>query len=1372
MDLITRESAFGDWLARKQSQTRLHVGVSFRNLHVYGFTSSIRLQPTVISYALAVPRYVASLLSRGVDRRVHILQDFHGLVRSGEMLLVLGRPVSGCTTFLKALAGDTHGIFIGEESRVNYEGIPYIRMHHDFKGESIYLAELDVHFPELTLGQTLSFAASTRDSERARGPASRKLGRDMAVLFGLEGAFDTWMGNSMIRGVSGGEKRRTSIAEALAGGAQLQCWDNSTRGLDSSTALRFIEVLRDSTNELHTTVAMSVYQASEAMYEKFDTVTVLYEGRQIYFGPSRSAAQYFYNMGFARPARATTPDFLTSLTNPAERVVRDGYENRVPRSPDEFANAWKQSIQAGQLVSHIEEINAKHSDLSDSKGTPAWKDKLSLRTSTYCISISSQIISCLQRGFQRLRNQPASVIGAVFANSILALVVGSVYYDLPNTSDSMDRRAVLIFFSLLVTAFSPAFEVLTIWAQRPIVEKHDRYAFYHPFTDAAASIICDLPNKFATALLYQITLYFMTHLRRSAAAFFTWFLFNFVLVLNMSMWFRFVGSISRTMEQSTAPTCIMVLLSCIYAGFVVPVPYMVGWLKWFRFVNPIAYTYESLMINEFQNREFPCPNLIPEGPTYTQIGRDHKICAVVGAVTGQTYVQGTTYIADKYTYEPSHLWRNLVIIIAMTIIVCALHLLAAEYIPAERSKGDILRFRRANRELRRSGGSQAHSPVGFAQDINKQDDFTPEEKTGSQSPVYDIVKQSSVFHWRDISYDIKAGAGGTRRILDGIDGWVESGTLTALMGVTGAGKTTLLDVLANRASFGTMSGEICIDGKLRDASFQRRMGYLLWLIRALLRQSNAPAKERLDYVDNVIQILDMGSYADAIVGIPGDGLNIEQRKRLTIGVELVAKPELLLFLDEPTSGLDSQTAWSICTLLRKLADNGQAILCTIHQPSSQLLGMFDRLLLLNNQGQCIYFGDIGPDASTLISYFEENGAEKCNPHTNPAEWMLNVSNMKVKDAVDTTPSDYWADKWSTCQPKEQVLRHLTELKMLPQSAQPEAYQGEYAASWLEQMSVVSKRIFQEYWRSPTYLYSKLALCAGVAIFNGRSFQNTQLDAQGLQNLIFSIFLHSQMFGTVDQQVIPHLMDGRALFEARESRSKSYSWTVFLASNILVEFVWQTIASVLVFVAWYYPTGLWRNGDASFSTADRGALSFIVIWLYCLWISTFSQAVAAGIENAESAVQLATLMFWFSLVFCGVMVSPNDLPGFRKFVWRASPLTYMVDGLAVAGLAHAEITCSPVQLLVVDPPDATTCGDYFTQYKQQAGGTILNPDAYSSCQYCAISNADSFLYSSMKAILGSPWNNAGYLAVFIGFNVLATFACYWIARVPRKKSVVY
>lgn len=126
---------------------------------------------------------------------------------------------------------------------------------------------------------------------------------------------------------------------------------------------------------------------------------------------------------------------------------------------------------------------------------------------------------------------------------------------------------------------------------------------------------------------------------------------------------------------------------------------------------------------------------------------------------------------------------------------------------------------------------------------------------------------------------------------------------------------------------------------------------------ALLRQpANVPPEEKRAYVDEVIRLLEMEEYADAIVGVPGEGLNIEQRRRLTVGVELAAKPELLLFLDEPTSGLDSQTSWAICQLLKRLARSGQAILCTIHQPSAILFEQFDNLLLLAKGGKTVYFG--------------------------------------------------------------------------------------------------------------------------------------------------------------------------------------------------------------------------------------------------------------------------------------------------------------------------------------------------------------------------------------------------------------------------------
>lgn len=155
---------------------------------------------------------------------------------------------------------------------------------------------------------------------------------------------------------------------------------------------------------------------------------------------------------------------------------------------------------------------------------------------------------------------------------------------------------------------------------------------------------------------------------------------------------------------------------------------------------------------------------------------------------------------------------------------------------------------------------------------------------------------------------------------------------------------------------------------------------------ALLRQpKDVPIEEKYAYCENIIDLLEMRDIAGATVGTVGSGLNPEQRKRLTIAVELASKPELLLFLDEPTSGLDSLAAFNIVRFLRRLADAGQAVLCTIHQPSAVLFEEFDDLLLLQKGGQVVYNGELGQDSKTLIDYFERNGGKQCPSTANPAE---------------------------------------------------------------------------------------------------------------------------------------------------------------------------------------------------------------------------------------------------------------------------------------------------------------------------------------------------------------------------------------------------
>jgi ABC-type multidrug transport system ATPase subunit len=245
--------------------------ISFRNLDAHGFGTPTDYQKTVGNVLLEIGSHFRWMTQRG-KQKIQILKGFDGLVERGQMLLVLGRPGSGCSTLLKTISGDTHGFFISPESRINYQGIPAPQMHQQFRGEAIYMAETDTHFPQLTVGQTLLFAAKARAPRDGTFPGVTKEMyaehmRDVVMAtFGLSHTIDTNVGSDLVNGVSGGERKRVSIAEAILSESPLQCWDNSTRGLDSANALEFCRTLKLSTELAGATACVSLYQASQSIY--------------------------------------------------------------------------------------------------------------------------------------------------------------------------------------------------------------------------------------------------------------------------------------------------------------------------------------------------------------------------------------------------------------------------------------------------------------------------------------------------------------------------------------------------------------------------------------------------------------------------------------------------------------------------------------------------------------------------------------------------------------------------------------------------------------------------------------------------------------------------------------------------------------------------------------------------------------------------------------------------------------------------------------------------------------------------------------------------------------------------------------------------
>ena len=258
---------------------------------------------------------------------------------------------------------------------------------------------------------------------------------------------------------------------------------------------------------------------------------------------------------------------------------------------------------------------------------------------------------------------------------------------------------------------------------------------------------------------------------------------------------------------------------------------------------------------------------------------------------------------------------------------------------------------------------------------------------------------------------------------------------------------------------------------------------------AKLRQPReVPLQEKYEYCETIIKLLEMESIAGAIIGKPGSGLNQEQRKRLTIGVELASKPELLMFLDEPTSGLDSGAAFNIVRFLRKLADAGQAILCTIHQPSAVLIEEFDELILLKSGGRIVYHGDLGYDSRNLIEYFEGNGAKKCPKNTNPAEYMLEVIGAGNPDYAGPDWGDIW-EKSPQYQARTDEIQSMIERRRnVSAPAQGEIKdEREYAMPLGSQVYTVVRRNFVAYWRSQDYLIGKFLLHVFTGLFNSFTF---------------------------------------------------------------------------------------------------------------------------------------------------------------------------------------------------------------------------------------------------------------------------------------------
>jgi ABC-type multidrug transport system permease subunit/ABC-type multidrug transport system ATPase subunit len=866
-------------------------------------------------------------------------------------------------------------------------------------------------------------------------------------------------------------------------------------------------------------------------------------------------------------------------------------------------------------------------------------------------------------------------------------------------------------------------------------------------------------------------MYFMTGLDVDVSKFFIYFLFIYITTFCITSLYRMFAALSPSIDDAVRFAGIALNLLIIYTGYVIPKPQLLSeyiWFGWLYWVNPVAYSFEAVLSNEFSDRIMECApaQLVPQGPG---VDPAYQGCALTGAPPNSNTAPGADYLQVSFNYSRSNLWRNFGVVIAFTVLYLLVTVIATETVSFTQSGGGALVFKKSKRAKK---AVKEEAPADEEKAVAGETTSSSSETAHEEEALESISSSDSVFTWKDVEYTVPV-QGGERKLLNKVSGYAKPGVMVALVGASGAGKSTLLNTLSQRTTTGTLSGEFLVDGKDLGKAFQRGTGFCEQMdlhdgtatirealeFSAILRQpSSTPRQEKVDYVNKIIDLLELQDIQDALVS----SLGVEQKKRLTIGVELAAKPSLLLFLDEPTSGLDSNSAYSIVQFLKKLAQAGQAIVCTIHQPSSVLIQQFDMIYALNPGGNPFYIGPVGENGNEVIKYFGDRGVQ-CPPNKNVAEFILETAAKPVK-RKDGSKID-WNDEWLKSENNQQMLQEIDRIKSersqkVSENNKQEGgaeEESEFAASTWLQTTMLTKRTFVQYWRDPSYLYGKLFVAIIIATFNGFTFWQLGNSIGDLQNRMFTAFLIILIPPTIVNAVVPKFYQNMALWQARELPSRIYGWVAFTTAQVVAEIPIAIVSSVLYYVLWYFPTGLPTDS----STAGY---VFLMTMLFFIFISSWGQWICAFAPSFTVISNVLPFFFVVFGLFNGVIRPYDMMPVFwRYWIYYLMPSTYWIGGVLAATLNGIPVQCEESETAIFDAPPGQTCASYASTFLAESPGYLLNGQATSGCQYCQYSVGNDYL-ATLNIEASDKWRNFGIFLAFCISNWALVYFFVWSVRI--------
>ncbi|CAM6099489.1 unnamed protein product [Calypogeia fissa] len=1279
---------------------------------------------------------------------ISILHEVSGIIKPGRMTLLLGPPSSGKTSLLLALASKLDPT-LKVKGEITYNG-------HTLKEfvpqkTSAYVSQYDLLVGEMTVRETLEFSAkcqgvgtryelltelTKREKELGIHPeadvdyymkaaamketSSGLITDYMLKILGLDICADTIVGDDMRRGISGGQKKRTTTGEVIVGPVKTLFMDEISTGLDSSTTFQIIKCLGDITHMLESTILISLLQPAPETYDLFDDVILLSEGQVTYHGPRENILEFFESLGFKCPERKGVADFLQEVTSrkDQEQYWADKSQPYQFIPSRDFAAAFK-NFRVGAKI--MEELNTPYDK--------AQSHKAALSYEKYSITPWELFKVNWDKEWLLMKRNSFVYVFKTTQIAIMALVAMTVYL-----RTNMHRRNLAdaqvfggaLFFGVLNIMFNGYAELSMTIIRLPVYFKQREMLFFPAWAFSIATTVLRIPLSIVETLIFIVITYYTIGFAPAASRFFKQlFLYFWVHQMSAAL-FRMMAGLCRSMIVANTGGTFSLLVIFVLGGFLIPRKQVKPWWIWGYWISPLSYAFNGINVNEFLAPQWDKPygnSSLPLGVQYLNsvsiFPYEYWYWIAVAVMVGYTILFNVLFtftltylgpignpqavISDEQRAE-MHANRTGEALPSPTPTRKSMS--STRRSPSFSKRGSLSSTKSIQRksglfgtDVRDSGGDLAlarvsglngtkeghESPMARASSLSSRGRNSLEiEYTNGVAPKQGMILPfqplsisfDNVQYFVDMPAQMKAqGAVEDKlQLLNGITGAFRPGILTALVGVSGAGKTTLMDVLAGRKTGGYIEGDIRISGypKVQE-TFARISGYCeqndihspqvtvheSLIYSAWLRLPHEIDSEtKVQFVQEVMDLVELNSLRDALVGLPGvSGLSTEQRKRLTIAVELVANPSII-FMDEPTSGLDARAAAIVMRTVRNTVDTGRTVVCTIHQPSIDIFEAFDELLLLKRGGQVIYAGPLGRHSHKLVEFFSAvPGVPKIKEGYNPATWMLEVTSVGVEQRLGVDFADIYR-KSSLFQRNQNLVN---DLKTPAPDSKDLWFPTQYSQPFFSQVSSCLWKQHKTYWRSPDYNNVRMFFTAIAALLFGTVFWQLGPKRDSQENIfsIMAAMYAAVIFIGVNNSVTvqPVVEIERTVFY-RERAAGMYSAGPYAMGQVLIEIPYCCFQVVLYSVITYSMIGLEWTAAKFFW--------YIYFMLFTFFYFTFYGMMSVGLTpNHHISAITSSFFYQFWNLFSGFLITRKRIPKWWAWYYWACPVAWTLYGLIVS-----------------------------------------------------------------------------------------------------------